>query len=681
MNHLTKRLCLLLLAALFLAACGGQEETPVEPEENTTTEVAEATEEPEPTDTPIPEPTDTPTPEPTHTPTPEPTDTPTPEPTANPAEGFVEFSNETGSFSIMHPDGWVVEDLLGFTILVSSEEFLAADEISEGDVGVFIFSGSQEEIGITETDLVAALEQGLEGMDLENATVIEEPNLIMLNDKEMARMIVETTDGDVTFTAVLYFYLANESAALVMGMSPITEVDQNLDLFDAIAGTIELAEAADTSSLGGDSVDISEVAGALGPGETVSGSVADSSGSVWSFEGAAGDTFDIVVTPSSETFDLIVDVVDADGSSILTNGAVDNSFSTEEVMGVALPADGTYYIVVTGFAGSTGDFELTVTSAAPSSSNSGQLSSGGELAYGEQVEGTLSAESPISSFTFAGSQGDIVFATVSPTDGLNVGVDIINEATGESLLFGGGNNFPDTETVAAEIMENGTYAVVVEALDGESGDFEVTLDGPDGSVIFADDTLEVAGEVHQFPFNLPAGHSAALVVMPQEGLDVIVKLFDNETDEEMLSIDRSFNSEALAFTSEEGGNYFFEVSGYEDALGDYQVMFYGTDLATTETTTGDLIRGTLSQDDGLVEFYLRVEAGDVIQLTLEVSDDIDGFIEIVNLDSESVAYADEETTGDTETLTYEPSEEGLMIVRVGDFFGMSGLFSLSIESQ
>lgn len=700
----TKRLKVLLLAvlfmSLFLAACGGGgDEEPNEAEEPTA-EVAQAdpTDEPEPT--PEPEPTDTPEPEPTDTPEPEPTDTPepTPEPTADPAAGFVEFTSEAGGFSIMHPDGWLVEDLFGLTVLVSSEALLEADEIGSGDAGVFIFSGSKEELGITETDLVAALEQGQESMDLANAVIIEEPNLITLNGQDAARMIVETTEDGVSFTAVLYFTIVDDRAAIVMGMSPVDEVEQNVDLFQAIANTLELMEpTGDVSSdlfTGSGDADLGS-AGILFFGDTVAGSVVDDAGSSWEFIGLEGEVVDITVVPSSDDFDVVVDVVDLDGNSILPDGEVDEAFGTEAILGLEIPTTSTFYVVVRGFAGDTGDYELTFNEAGETSgSTDGSTTpavTGGDLGYDETLSGAITAESATSAYSFAGNAGDIAFVTVDPAGDLNVAVDIVNADTGESLLFGGSNNYSGSETVMAEIPAAGLYNIVVEDVDGVgSGEFDITLTGPDGSLIFADDTLEEAGEEHAFPFNAPAGATAGIVVMPQDGLDVVVKLFNEDTDEELFSLDRSFNTEAVAFTADEGGNYYFLVTGFQaegddddggEAVGDYEVMIFGTDLVATEAATGDTIRGVFSQDDGIIEFTLGLEPGDVIQLTLEVADDLDGVIEILDLDSEVIAEADNELSGDTETLLYEATEEGLVIIRVSEFFGDSGPFSLSIDRQ
>lgn len=77
-----KLITFVLLAAILLAACGGSDAPPAEPEEApVAADTATAEPQPDPTATTEPEPTNTPEPEaePTNTPEPEPTDTPQPE--------------------------------------------------------------------------------------------------------------------------------------------------------------------------------------------------------------------------------------------------------------------------------------------------------------------------------------------------------------------------------------------------------------------------------------------------------------------------------------------------------------------------------------------------------------------------------------------------------------------------
>jgi hypothetical protein len=64
------------------------------------------------------------------------------------------------------------------------------------------------------------------------------------------------------------------------------------------------------------------------------------------------------VQPLPDELDVIVNVIDPIGMSVLPNGAVDEYAGTEYIRGAVLPADGQYLIMIWGFAGTTGPYEL-----------------------------------------------------------------------------------------------------------------------------------------------------------------------------------------------------------------------------------------------------------------------------------------------------------------------------------
>jgi hypothetical protein len=87
-------------------------------------------------------------------------------------------------------------------------------------------------------------------------------------------------------------------------------------VLDAIVNTVTLS-----APVGGttDDVDVNLTGDMLLYGDTVDGVVDASGPSVWTFIGLEGEVIDLIVTPEGE-FDVVVDVVDESGTSILPNG-------------------------------------------------------------------------------------------------------------------------------------------------------------------------------------------------------------------------------------------------------------------------------------------------------------------------------------------------------------------------
>lgn len=707
MSHSMKRFTLLLLAlfmaTLFLVACGGGEEpeTADPVTDDTATEATTEEDVPEATE----EPTEVPTEVPTEEPTPEPTEEPTPEPTPDITEGFTESSSEDGGFTISYPSDWIYEEAFGFAIIASDESLLEADEFgTEGAAGV-IAGGTEEDMEIDPNDLEGSLVDGFaEDMGLLEAEIVEGPDQLTINDQDAARIVINAQEESGNLiTSVIYVITSNGRASIFLGVSPEGNSEENIPLFDAIASTIVLSEPV-ASETGGDDEpfviggpDEEQVEGFLLFGDAVTGSVTEAGPSIWDFVGLAGESVDIFVAPSSDDLDVVVDVVDALGNSILSDGPVDNSFGEEEITGLEIVESGTFYIMVSGFDESDlGEYNLTFVEAGGevTTENVGGVDttpvSAGDIAYEETISGAITSEVASPAFAFTGSAGDIVSVVVDPEDEFDIEIDVV-DSFGSSLLFAGWDNSFGTEITMLELPEDGEYSVVVNAYnEEETGSFELSLGGPGGSVIFADDTIEDAEEEHFFPFNGFEGEIVNIVVIPDGELDVIVTLFEDETDEELFTIDRSFGDEALGYIVPEDGNYYFSVTGFVadeenseggSGTGDYEVMLFGSDFVASETVSGDTVRGVFSPEDGIIEMTYGAVPGESVILTLEVAGDADGVIEVMDFDENILASVDDSGSGATETLTfvYEGEEESLVIIRVSEFFGLTGQFTLTVS--
>lgn len=421
------------------------------------------------------------------------------------------------------------------------------------------------------------------------------------------------------------------------------------------------------------------VSGNVTLGKAVLSTVTANGKAEWIFSAATGDVVDIIVTPLDE-LDAVVDVLSASGKSILPNGEVDDSFGVEELRGVVIPVSGNFTISVRGFAGGAGSFSLLV------QPSRGALTppAGEILAYGETGSGSL-AGTETQTWSFFAEKGDIVDVTVTPLeDDLDVVVDVL-DALGFSILENGEqDNSYNTEYIRVLfIEEEGFYTVVVRGFEGSTGSYDVLVDeslgGLPGSIIFAADTLE-EGEEHAFPFTTNPGETVRIYVWPDFGTDVVVKLFNDDTDELLEEVDNTTGYEEVIFTATELANYYFQISGFEGSTGYYEVAIVATELAYVELAGGDEVYGRLSAD-GPLEYFFGGVRGDVLTISVTSDEDVDIVIALLDLDDNVLAEVDDAFSGGEEVLTYTFTSDMTVIISIRDYFGNRGKFSTVLKLE
>lgn len=667
MIRLIGMMAVFTLAGLLLAACGGGETATETPE--TTAETAP------PTETPVP---------PTNTPAPTPT--PEPSPTPDPAAGFVAYESSAAGFRLRHPDGWFTQEIFGLSVFASAEELVDGPEPGEeGGVLVVVTGQTADfETDFNTTDPVEILQQNASDLGFEDdVTFVEGPTATTINGQDAATAVISaTSDNGTPLSGVIAIIISGDHAAVIFGATPQESGPEFLPAFQAMVNTIELTEPVVTNT--GPLGEGQEPEGILLFGDRMTAAVSAGTTSVWEFIGLEGESVNISVTPLSSDLDVVVDVQDASGASILERGPVDNSFGAEEISELVVPASGTYYIIVSGYSDDdAGDYEIVFTEVG------GTADAPGNIAYGDSVTGAISADNAEASFSFAGSAGDVVFAVIDPAGDLDVVVDII-DTSGNSLLLAGRDNSFGVEIVSTMLPEDGEYAVLVSSFDeAETGAFDLTLSGPNGAIVYATDSLDEPGDEHAFPFTASEGDLVSIVVETEGDLDVVIDIYNEDTDEQVYSIDRALGTEAVGYRVPEDGNYYFLVRGFtagEDGatggadVGSYTVRVIATDTVILEIALGDTVEGRLGSDSGLIEFYFSALAGDTMVLTLETDGDIDGMLTILDLDENELASVDDNFSGETETLTYTFDNDALYVVRVRDFFRSGGTFSLLVDA-
>ncbi len=656
----------LLIFVFLLVACGGEEPTPTPLPTNT----------PPPTNTPAP----TNTPVPTDTPTPVPTDTPVPTPTTSPTEGFATFESPTAGLMMMYPAEWANQEAFGF-IFFATDASLIDEGPQAGSEGALVLVVMLNEGDIESLEPTEALTGMIAEFDLtEEETVLDGPTAVTVNGQAGAVATIQgkTDEGEDLFANV--GFVTNEGrGAFFMGVTPMETAETYAPIFEAMFNSMEItaisgAEVAPETA-------VPQPEGILLYGDTVEGEITDNQPDAWSFVALAGESIDIIVQPLSDELDVVVDVLNENGVSLLPQ-PVDEAFETEEIRDLSLPANGTYFIVISGFAGSTGPYRLTLDMAGARTGIEGNIT------YGDRVEGSIDFEDEESTWTFFGLAGDWVDITVVPLDEeLDLVVDVQDMAGNSILPLGPKDDSFDTEFIRALLLpEDGEYAIVVTGFAGGTGPYglalDLTNDGLPGSLLFAGGTLDSAEEAHVFPFTALAGERATIYVDPELELDVIVALYNDDTDELLQEVDDTSGFEEITFEVPEDGNYYFEVRPFEGTAGSYEATVVATDFVLLEIIGGDAIFGRLG-DDGIIEYIYAPAPGTTVTFDVEPNDETGDYaIEILDADDNIIATADANGTGGAESLTYtftNMTEGDLFFLRVSNLQGAGGEFWLFVE--
>lgn len=227
---------------------------------------------------------------------------------------------------------------------------------------------------------------------------------------------------------------------------------------------------------GGDGFQVDPIA----PGESLGGELAGPDATAfYQFDGTAGDRVDVVVEPNP-SLDVAVYVVDETGEIV---AEADMGFEGDaEALSGALPADGSYLIVVAEFEpGAAADTSFTVTldpgtSAGTASDAAADVLS---ISAGDVLSGELDAATESLVYVFTASVGDVVDVVAEPRGDLDVVVLLVDaERNIVAEVDEGGNG--DVETLLDVVLGTGgdVYIVVEEFAPGtaEDGAFTLTLD-------------------------------------------------------------------------------------------------------------------------------------------------------------------------------------------------------------
>ena len=193
--------------------------------------------------------------------------------------------------------------------------------------------------------------------------------------------------------------------------------------------------------------------------ETVPGRLAASGDiGVYSFEAAPGEDSLVGVFPAGG-LDVVVTVTGPNGAR---TGSNHGGRGNAELLVTAAPSGGSYTAVVSGFAGSTGDYEVALDRPDPTI-----------IMFGSKEPGKIDTPEDIGVFRFDAIAGQSPSVVVTPEGGFAASV-VVTDPDGNQIANAVGRS-PEVITLNLTISVDGRYLVTVTGLEGSTGPYAAEL--------------------------------------------------------------------------------------------------------------------------------------------------------------------------------------------------------------
>lgn len=293
--------------------------------------------------------------------------------------GFTRYDFTNLGISVAFPDGWIVrqdpkydwvialseqpETMRGYTPaywMPAFEEAITSVNIQMRDAATF----SEDSL----SDIVLKRFQNYSSAEFQinpkgGATVISGPDPVTIGGYEGVQLVIEGIDDNLRFPFRSHISAVQNGDHIVFLVTSMTEANQadQLPVVDQIAATLEVMPPVPATSMV-DNVHAMLTLDAPVTGSLVATKPTKNSRDLWPFSGSADQQMTLIVAPLGDKLDLIIDVLNTDGESIL-NDEVDVLYiqtGSREKVTFRLPADGDYMAVARGAFQTEGDYQLTL---------------------------------------------------------------------------------------------------------------------------------------------------------------------------------------------------------------------------------------------------------------------------------------------------------------------------------
>lgn len=607
---------------------------------------------------------------PTTSPTTAPSRTPPPATATHaPQVTFVDYELADQGLTFRYPQSWEVEADGNSVVVASDAALLTSQAFDREGAGALIVVGPVDSFeGETlEASLLAAVEE------IEFTTddrIVEGPTMTTINGQEAARALIEGSNagGDETLMIYVALVRTTERAAFITAVTLQSVRDQYQETLETLIQSVLLQSM--------EATDVPQPQGSVQYGQTVEGQIESGVRASWTFIGVEGERIDLTVRPLQDNLDVTVDVQDSQGTSILPDGPVDDSFGAETIRGLSLPASAQYTVVVSGFAQASGRFELAISEA-------GALTTAQSIAVGDTLNGSLELDEQ-DDYLFSSATQEPITVILNPVGELDVVLEVLDDDG--AIIYQEDRSYGQ-EQLSFTPLVGADYILRVRGFAGASGEYAINVVsggvGSTGTTLIVSDSLDPGDEAgDDFPFTLDESEVVRAIVDPDEEFDVVVEVWNDDTDTREESVDASFGREEVTFTATESGNYYFKVLGFEGQGGSYTITLNGPPGVIFELIAGDQVTADLGQST-FIDYYVRLEPDETVQIDVQPDADTDIVVAMLDLEGNSLASADDGFSGEAEQLLFtapsSATESVVYLLQISNFSGEpGGTFTLAL---